>query len=253
MVKSGKASPPVTLEAPQWVEEWVPFGAIQQVHALQVRRKLDAGAVKQYRDWTQAGKRPPPIKLGRTPEGALFLVDGWHRIEAGALQTTTSLEGPEVLALVAALSEREVRWEAAQANMAHGVPLKSREYREVFRAFVKAGKHRLPRGAFMSYRDISPFIGKGHTTIRNWMMEDFASIAERMGGNEGGNENAEQPPVELVTLADEQCAEAVKAAQMALLAMAGMSPQQRHKVAEHLRLALEEAERLGTMAGAVYF
>ncbi|WP_295958951.1 hypothetical protein [Rhodoferax sp.] len=247
-MKPGKAPQPVALKAPEWAEEWIPFAAIQQVHGLQVRHRLNEGAIKRYQDQTRAGSLPPPIKIGRTPTGALFLVDGWHRMEAGALQTVDELNGREVLALVADLSEREVRWEAAQANMGHGVQLKPKEYREVFRAFVKAGKCKLPRGRLMSYREIAPLIGKGHTTIRTWMMADFASIAERMGGDEGGNVNAEQPPAELVTLADEQCAEAVQAAKMALLALPGLSPQQRHKVAEHLREVLQEAERLGMEA-----
>lgn len=253
MMKPGKASQPVALKAPEWAEEWIPLAAIQKVHGLQVRHKLDAGAIKRYRDQTLAGSLPPPIKIGRTPDGALFLVDGWHRMEAGALQTVEELNGREVLALVANLSEQEARWEAAQANMGHGVQLKSKEYREVFRAFVEAGKHIRPRGRLMSYREIAPFIGNGHTTIRTWMMKDFPRTAKRMGGDEGGNVNAEQPPAELVSLADVRCAEAVQAAKMALLALPGLSPQQRHRVAEHLREVLQEAERLGMEAEVIAF
>lgn len=252
-MKPGKVFQPVALKAPEWAEEWIPLAAIQKVHGLQVRHKLDAGAIKRYRDQTLAGSLPPPIKIGRTPTGALFLVDGWHRMEAGALQTVDEPNGWEVLALVANLSEKETHWEAAQANMGHGVQLKAAEYREVFRAFVKARKYRLPRGKIMSYRDIAPIIGRAYTTIRNWMALDFPSIAERMGKDDAGNVNAEQPPAELVTLADVRCAEAVQAAKMALLALPELSPQQRHTVAEHLREVLHEAERLGMEAEVIAF
>ena len=224
------------------------MGSIQQLHALQVRHRLDAGAVKLYRDWTAAGRVPPPIKLGRTKAGALFLVDGWHRLEAGALDIEKDFDGPMVRALVADLTEAGIRWEAARANMAHGVALKASEYREVFRAFVKAAKHRDGAGKLLSYREMSPMVGKGHTTIRTWMQKDFPSVFAAMGGDEHGNNQAEFPPLEARTLADEQCTEAVKAAEAARLAMAGMSPQQRYRVAEGLRAALREAERHGMEA-----
>jgi len=217
--------------------------AIQQLHALQVRHCLNPGAVKLYRDWTAAGRVPPPIKLGRTTAGALFLVDGWHRLEAGALDIEQDFDGSMVLALVADLTESEIRWEAARANMSHGVPLKASEYREVFRAFVKAGKHRDGSGQLLSYRDMAPIVGKAHTTLRNWMQKDFPSVFAAMGGDEHGNHQAQPDTLEPRTLADEQCDEAVKAAEMARLAMAGLSPQQRYRVAEGFRAALREAER----------
>lgn len=77
------------------------------------------------------------------------------------------------------------------------------------------------------------------------MAKDFPSIAERMGKDDGGNVNAEQPPAVLVTLADEQCAQAERAARMALLAMADLSPRQRWTVAQSFSEVLNEAERLG--------
>jgi hypothetical protein len=235
---------------PQWREEWLPLAKIICHDKLQVRRKLDAGAVRRYADMTKAGKVPPPIKVGRTPAGLLFLVDGWHRIEAGALQriSTFGNEGDEVCALVAELSEAEVRWEAAKANMDHGVPLKLGEYRNVFQAFIKAGKHKGPRGQHLSYRDMSEAIGKGHTTLRNWMMLDFPAIARNMGGTENGNPDAEQPPLLVFSLAEEQCAAAVEAARNALAALPGMTAHLRHELAQQWRAVIDEANRLGVEA-----
>lgn len=180
--------------------------------------------------------------------GALFLVDGWHRLEAGALDIDEDLDGPMALALVADLTESEIRWEAARANMGHGVPLKGREYREVFRAFIKAGKHRDSARQFLSYREMAPIVGKAHTTLRNWMQKDFPSVFAAMGGDEHGNHMGQPGTLEPRTLADELCHEAVKAAEAARLAMAGLSPQQRYRVAEGFKAALQEAERHGMEA-----
>ena len=75
------------------------------------------------------------------------------------------------------------------------------------------------------------------------MQKDFPSVFAAMGGDEHGNPRGQPDTLEPRTLADEQCDEAVKAAEMARLAMAGLSPQQRYRVAEGFRAALREAER----------
>lgn len=236
-----------------WREEWVPLGQVVRLSKLQVRTKMDAGAVKRYRDQTAAGSVPPPIKVGRTPAGTLFLVDGWHRMEAGALDTCPDHYGDgcvQVRALVADLTDDEVRWESATANMGHGVPLRAGDYRNVFRAFIKARKHRKGRGQgqMMTYREVAAAIGKPHTTIRNWMEQDFPSTYRAMGGHDHGNHRAGPAQHEVRTLGDEHCEQAVQAAQSALAGLASMSAEQRHRVAEQMRAVVAEAERLGILA-----
>ena len=76
----------------------------------------------------------------------------------------------------------EVKWIGAEANLTHGRPLKSKEYREVFRAYIRAGKHRKGR-RFKGYREIAEDL-RGmhpHATIWQWMRRDFPQIAGRMG------------------------------------------------------------------------
>lgn len=250
MTKSENNTSAPAEQGPHWVEEWIQLALVIRHGPLQVRHKLDAGAVRRYRDMTQAGKEPPPIKVGRLPDGRLFLVDGWHRLEAGAVQLSTPLAGTgnDVLALVADLSEAEVRWESARANMDHGVPLKRSELRRVFGAFIRAGKHKKPRGGLLSYRELSKALGIGHTTLRNWMMQDFPATARDMGGTEHGNSEAEQAPAVLRTLAEEQHAAALEAARNALAALPGMSAHLRYTMAQQWRAVLAEADRLGTEA-----
>ncbi|BAL96171.1 ParB N-terminal domain-containing protein [Rubrivivax gelatinosus] len=246
--KNTAAQPSCADAAIEWREEWVPEASIIRHEPLQVRHKLDAGAVKRYRDMTAAGQVPPPIKVGRLPDGSLYLVDGWHRLEAGAVERLSSYEanGDEVRALVADLTMSELRWQAASANLAHGVPLKTREYRGVFRAFIRAGKHKKTGRELMSYREIGAALGIGHTTIRQWMLRDFRELASRMGGQEHGNANAEQPPCEGLSLADEHFIEANKATAGLMQALPQVTPAHRHRIVERLRALVAEAERLGT-------
>lgn len=196
---------------PQWREEWVPLSSVIQHGPLQVRRRLDAGAVRNYGDMTKAGKVPPAIKVGRV-KGILYLVDGWHRLEAGALVTLQDLSGNTLVkADVAEMSESQVRWEAAKANMGHGVPLKASEYREVFRAFVKAKQHIKKGGEYMSYREMSAIVGKGHTTLRTWALKDHPALAKKLGGVEHGNPEGTPCHGELLSLEEEHEQEALKA------------------------------------------
>lgn len=240
-------SQPSSAEATRWTERWVPLASIQKLEDLQVRNKLDPVAIKRYRDAAASGKVFPPIKVGRIKDGRLYLVDGWHRLEAGAVSTNEETfvgDGPEVLVEVADLTEAEVRWEAARANLEHGVPLKSGEMRGVFRAFIKAGKHRKRRGELMSYRDMAAEVCKPHTTLRRWLMEDFPRLAAKMGGSEGGNPQAE--PAESIPLEEIHLVEGLRAAETLRISLSAMTPQGRWEVAAAVRDLLTEAERLGT-------
>jgi hypothetical protein len=240
------AKPPCSAEA-TWAEGWITLADVIQHGPLQVRAKLNPGALRRYREMTQAGKTPPPIKVGRAPDGRLYLVDGWHRIEAGALQLCEdfSSSGLKVLALVANMTADDIRWAAASANLGHGVPLRPAEYRMVFKAYVKAGRHRHSEGRFKTYREMGAELGKGHTTVYNWMKRDFPRTFAQIGGGENGNSGAEQPRAEVLTFAEEHRREALKAAERARQALQAMTAEGRWEVYKALQGALEEAARLG--------
>jgi len=166
----------------------VPLDSVVLMQDLQVRRKLNPGAVKRYAEMHKAGQVAPPPLVARVQGEhgpVLYLVDGWHRWEANALQIDEyqSL----VLVKVSPMDLNAARWEAAKANQGHGVPLKPGELRKVLGAFIKAGMHWTGRGEVMSYRELGEVVGKGHTTIYNWVRLDHPKLAKRMGGAEGGN------------------------------------------------------------------
>jgi hypothetical protein len=93
------------------------------------------------------------------------------------------------MAEVIEASDEEARWISARSNLAHGEPLKAKEHREVFRAYVKAGhcfhkgkqgKQRRPKSSREIAADLHGL--RSHTTIVHWMREDFPSIWKAMGG-----------------------------------------------------------------------
>lgn len=143
----------------------------------QVRRKLTDSAIQRYAAAYKGGEVLPPVRVGLVG-GTLVLIDGWHRLAAldqlGRLTVTVELE---------AMTDVEAGWQAAAANLHHGVPLKASEFRGVFRAYVASGRHET-RGRPCSYRDLAVALGgvRSHTTLRNWMRRDFPWIARRMGG-----------------------------------------------------------------------
>lgn len=227
--------------APEWREEWLPLDRIIRDEDFQVRAKLEPHAVNRYREQAAQGATFPPIKVARMPTGALVLVDGWHRLEAGALTTDHGLEGQQVLAEVADMDEAQARWEAAKANLTHGEPLKPKAYREVFRAFIKAKRYVKPGGALMSYREMAAAlgIGKGHTTIRNWLEKDFPRLFRRLGGAES---DAPGGLHETPTLAERQRAEALGAIAAASEAVDALEPDGRGELRVAVRALLRRLE-----------
>lgn len=209
---------------------------------LQVRRKLNDGAVANYTNVYKAGGTMPPLRVARLPGGTLMLVDGWHRLAA-----LKALGEAHVTAEIVETTESGARWEAARANLKHGVPYRSTEFRDVFRAYVSARQHRDKRGTPKSYRDIAQEIGgtRSYSTVRNWMLKDFPKIAAEMAGADtsgtGGLIDASPGHPE-----DDLLDGGLRGAANAAAAARGMTdPIRRGQLVEGLRDALRIAEEAG--------
>jgi hypothetical protein len=146
--------------------------------AYQIRRKLDYATIKKYADVYKSGKAMPPVTVALV-NGMLVLVDGWHRVAA-----LERIGRTEVEANITPNTEGEALWLAAQANLEHGLTLKSYEIRLVFKAYMKAKKNITGKHRLKTYREIAEDIGKPHTTIRLWMIKDFPRIARKMGSTD---------------------------------------------------------------------
>jgi hypothetical protein len=147
--------------------------------ALQVRAKVDHRVVLKYAEKMRAGAEFPPIKLARI-NGSLYLVDGWHRFGAACENDQWYL-----WADISDMTLDEARWQAAKANTQHGLPLKTREYRDVFRAFIDSDQHTQGK-KLMPYREIATQIGKPFSTIRNWMEADYPRLFKKYQQNANG-------------------------------------------------------------------
>ncbi len=197
-----------------WSEEWVPLDSVIQLPSLQARKKLNDGAVALYANMTKEGSLPPPIKVARC-EGRLYLLDGWHRMAAGALQLTSSFpSGPEVLALVAPMPESRMPWEAARCNLGHGVQYRAGEFRAVYAAFIKSKQHHKRRGELMSYREMAAAFGMGvsHVTLRKWTKADHPKLFAALSSHDHGNEDAGAYPIETMNMEQQHNQEARRAA-----------------------------------------
>lgn len=150
----------------------VPIHDILRDDSLQVRAHVEPRVIRQYSEAMQAGAEFPPVTLAHI-DGSLYLVDGWHRV-AAALANNQYL----ILADVSEMTFDEARWYAAKANTEHGLPLKTKELREVFRAFIETNRH-MQGQKMMPYREIAKRIGKGFSTIRNWMKADYPRLFEK--------------------------------------------------------------------------
>jgi hypothetical protein len=178
--------------------------SITRDNTLQVRGGLDWALVRTYQKARERGVPFLPISVAQV-EGALLLVDGWHRLEAAR-----ECGADEVECLVERMTLKEAFIAAACANTAHGKPLSRDERRSAFRLFIRGRGHKGEKG-YLSYRDISGLLGgqAGHTTIRNWMLKDFPKIARAMGGTEGGNAQAETPKLNMEHMAYTQTTQAI--------------------------------------------
>jgi len=162
----------------------------------QVRQRLTPSIIKRYADAMRVGTEFPPIHIAII-HGVPMVVDGWHRVNAAR-----SIGLVEISAVLIERPEEELAWCAAEANLKHGTPLNRKEARVVFRAYVKAGKHRKRGRAIKSSREIAQDLHglRSNVTILKWMKADFPSVYQRMSGEDathhGGGLVASSTPEE---------------------------------------------------------
>lgn len=201
------------------------------------RTKLDKATVTRYADLMRNGGELPPI-IVMVVEGAPTLVDGWHRVAAAK-----EIGETEVVAEITEGAEDDLTWTAAQANLAHGLPLKRIELRNVLRAYVATGQHlsrgRKPKSAREIGREVG---GVGHKTVLSWLKADHPQVhkAITLGGLEGRPERSNEPPA----LADRRMTEALAGLAKVAAAMRGVkAPRKRQEVAARLRRMAEQIDQ----------
>lgn len=241
-MKQSKQRPEVTRPAPEWVEQPVRLSDVVQLPSLQPRHKLSPQHVRRYAEMTDAGSTPPLIKVARV-NGTLYLVDGWHRVEAGALQRVGF---DEVMALVAEMGEVDLEWAAASANMHHGKSYDRKERRNVLRAFIKSKRHHKAKGVYMSYREMAAELGIPRQTLNSWVKADYPRLYAALGSggvedpsNMGGHRTNES------TLVAEHDSQAMAALRAATSLAKGASSWGRWDLVHEMRKAADAIEAMG--------
>ncbi|TVM18692.1 hypothetical protein DPQ33_04235 [Oceanidesulfovibrio indonesiensis] len=230
---------------------WLDLDDILVEDQFQIRAKMSGEAIQRYACAYRNEQDMPPLKVARvvtqeTGDGeacppVLLLVDGFHRYAA-----LRQIGAAGVEAVVVDATWTDAQWLAAQANLTHGIPLKSKELRKAFRMYIKARKHREGQKGFIkSYREIAAELGglRSHVTIRNWMMKDFPKIARAMTDQDFPNEGPGKPKYDAITpgqIAADHIIQARNAAR-------GVTdPEERWELVRQLKEIVEELEDRGT-------
>ena len=179
----------------------VPVAAITADASFQVRAKIDGGKVHEYATAMRAGAAFPPLRLARI-NGALFLIDGWHRLEAHKRRALLTKDREErrsleaIPATIEEMSEKDARFAAATANLKHGLPMKLREKRKVFSLYMRQQRYWNAVGQPKSTRKIAEELGgiAAHTTIWTWIKRCYPRVAAQMAQPETQRRAGAEPP-----------------------------------------------------------
>ncbi len=209
--------------------------------AWQVRNKINETTVNSYKAIYKNGGEMPPVELALI-DGALHLVDGWHRVAALRLLGIT-----EVDANVTQMAIGEARWAAARANLSHGLPLKPKEMRNVFRAYISSRQHYKANGRIKSYRDMEAELSNrvSYRTLNRWMEIDHPRLAKEMSKQHGGEEkghfhDGRPPEPDFITTLQA----AVASLDNALAEARSLRPDERRELLRHFRSSLTRLEKL---------
>lgn len=140
----------MTAAGKQWQALELPVASIQRHASFQMRALgVDRTWVNRLGRVLKDGGNLPPIRVARVGK-ALYVVDGFHRLEAH------ERDGRETIgAEVAKMSLAEAREEALVANTTHGKGLSAADKAKAFAELVAAGGHLDARGALKPSRTIA--------------------------------------------------------------------------------------------------
>lgn len=108
--------------------QWLLLGNLVLSDVYRIREALDEDAVERYSSILAS---LPPIKVARM-NGQLFLIDGFHRVEAAKRKGENGM-----MAEVFEVTEDVAYEMAVKANVLHGLPLRAKERRHAAEEMLK--------------------------------------------------------------------------------------------------------------------
>lgn len=169
---------------------------------FQMRLEMDRSTVARYigvlwtadrRNW-RTENALPAIQIAKVGD-SLFLVDGFHRLEAMVEFAGGAGRLGQIRADVVVATEKEALLLAARANLRNGLPLKKSEIRNAFRAYMDANGNELEDQSLKSYRAIAVDLGGlcSHMSVQRWMLAEYNNTAKMMSGDEGADKKNKKP------------------------------------------------------------
>ncbi len=154
---------------------------LKTLSRYQMREKLDSQAITRYSKQVIFGSKMPPIGVAWFGDEFFVVVDGFHR--HAALLSLGDLEKSYRPSIeIVAITDEEARDYARLANIDHGVPLKTRDIKNILRSFMEDERYikevdedDCPDECY-SLREIASEVLKGrvhYTTVRNWLVREF--------------------------------------------------------------------------------
>lgn len=155
---------------------FVPLTGIIRDPTLQAREKVAEATIKRYATAMRAGAVFPPVEIAAV-EGAMFLVDGWHRFGAAEAAGLSGLRAH----VTPVKNHAEAMKLAAVANLVHGKQLSLKERRKALIMVIDAGGHFEGR-KLRSLRQLGVQFGTDHNTIKKWIAQDRPKVAKLFEG-----------------------------------------------------------------------
>ncbi len=233
-----------------WRTATLSLDAVEEARRFQPRElSLNDTRAAQYAFAMRRGDEFPPIKVANVG-GKLYVVDGFHRLEAARQAKRT-----QIAAEIAPMSEKAAVALAINANALHGLPLSQKDKQRCFQLYRDAGLHCWPDGRVKSLRQIRKDLGNlaWPNTISSWLKK--ANI-EPEPDDEGPNvswQDAEDPDHEPTDEVDTMDSLTTFLSGLANTYQTLESPENRYAIRERLRLLLRELEaEEGTSAPDAY-
>lgn len=133
----------------QGLETELRIGEVREDARFQLRANgTERPHVRKLQRVLRAGQDLPPIRVAQIG-AALYVVDGFHRLEAHGLEKRKT-----VGAIVCRMGLAEALEEAEKANTEHGLNLSREDKQLRWNRYVEAGRHLAGRGTARSIRAI---------------------------------------------------------------------------------------------------
>lgn len=184
MTQSKRTNPSLSIENLEENHKNIALKDIELNPILQARADMKPNTVRDYEKAYSNGAKFPPLLVAEINDykgaSAYLLLDGWHRHSAMTNINWANSVEVRAIKIPKGTPVEQLIFIGGRENLRNGLPLSSKDKRELFRTYIKGGHNRIGR-KYKSYREIASDLQTvKFQTVHNWMKQDYPSIATRM-------------------------------------------------------------------------